>query len=124
LTRSSTLISSVCTDIDVYCAAACMDTWQPASLDNCGSIGFLGVDGLDVGGCIDMLGINIGSGSTFFSIATSTSVWVELDIMIALTGLSAGGSGAVLVGDTGVLGGLRGSSKPCAPTARGSTVKG
>ena len=54
--RLSTLISSVCTETELYGAATRMETWHATSLKYCGSSDSLGVAGLDVGGCIEIDG--------------------------------------------------------------------
>ncbi len=65
------------------------------------------MDGIGIGGGgVALLGDGRGG------CASETSVCVEIDI-IFWTRSSAGGGGGALVGDIGVRGGLRGSSRVC-----------
>ena len=110
----STLISSVCTEIDLDGTGTCIETWQPASLKCWGRTGSRGVAGVEVGGCNWIDGTMMGGGGGARlgdgGGGGGASVCVDIDAVTRVAGIGGGGGGA-LVGDTGVLGGLRGSSK-------------
>lgn len=76
LIRWATLISSVCTEIDLDGTGTCMETWQPASLKCWGSNGSCGVAGAELGGCnwIDGMGMGGGGGARLGDCGSGASV--------------------------------------------------
>ncbi len=92
-----------------------MVTWQPKSLNCCGSRGSLGVDGRLVGGIILMLGIGIAGNwrNDGWSGGATSSVCVD-DVTITRSSGSGCGVGSdSWNGEVGVFGGLKGSSTVC-----------